>query len=840
MFSFFKNNRGSVTVFVTLLLIPSILVTGTAVDLSRIHTARSIVQDANQLAANSLLTQYEAMVQDIYGLYGIMEDDPILGEMLDEYIKVSIFGEDTKPKGMGTFELFSGSVANPVSVEWIENKNLSNSDVLRRQIEEYAKFRAPVIIIDEILNRIDAFKKIKEDSEVIKDKIEIDKQIGSLDKIYSEIYDIINKINEFEDDENKIYKDINIYMKNINGQLKYLEETITEYNNIDPDDFDSDERKAELEKKYRDITDNIKILITGGNISNKWNDGYESYDNPNEFWKEGYWSNSTRIKGLDDKIKEQKSTLNPYFELLDELNEKAIKADNMKSKLKEELNNFKSRLDEGKCSETLVKGIKEEKNSVSNKSILEEYELLLGYDISPMVQAFSSENKQHIQETIDIIDRVVYGKINNDNIFDLKNSISRKSLKTIRDFYSIDGEYSKSPKLSIMASLSENGFSYKVLKKFKVFQDSKFNSTKNKDFYELLVKLNSNDNTQLKKDAEEITSETMQEAKNKLKKLTLTPDGAKYYKASNEADISFLSDDKWKDSDAGISNISSSMDSSIIKKLGDFTNDISNKILLLTYDTEMFSDFTTEEDTLTMSGIPMNTDVNYFFQSELEYLYNGNSNSARSNIASVTRMLFLVRFVFNYTSTFTIKTVNTEITTLSAVGGNLAFIVRELLRVAYATGETAIDLNNLLSKPSKSVPIFKTEQSWSFGISSGLKETIEKSVDSPSDSSKDIDLVYKDYLRIFLLFVNSDDLANRTADLISWNITNKKNDIQADEDKMSGTEIFDMSKLHTDFMITSTVDMRMLFLSMPFAQKGANGVIPPKKLPISVTDYRGY
>ena len=381
------------------------------------------------------------------------------------------------------------------------------------------------------------------------------------------------------------------------------------------------------------------------------------------------------------------------------------------------------------------------------------------------------------------------------------------------------------------------------LKKFKVFQDSKFNSTKNKDFYELLVKLNSNADTQLKKDAEEITSETMQEAKNKLKTLTLTPDGAKYYKASNEADISFLSDDKWKDSDAGISNISSSMDSSIIKKLGDFTNDISNKILLLTYDTEMFSNFKTEKDTLTMSGIPMNTDVNYFFQSELEYLYNGNSNSARSNIASVTRMLFLVRFVFNYTSTFTIKTVNTEITTLSAVGGNFAFIVRELLRVAYATGETAIDLNNLLSKPnepSNSVPIFKTEQSWSFGISSDLKETIEKSVPSPSDSSKDIDLVYKDYLRIFLLFVNSDDLANRTADLISWNITNKKNDIQADEDKMSGTEIFDMSKLHTDFMITSTVDMRMLFLSMPFAQKGANGVIPPKKLPISVTDYRGY
>ena len=118
--------------------------------------------------------------------------------MLDEYINVSIFGEDTKPKGMGTFELFSGSVANPVSVEWIENKNLSNSDVLRRQIEEYAKFRAPVIIIDEILNRIDAFKKIKEDSEVIKDKIEnklsLQKELGLPQKEDTPMIGLISRL----------------------------------------------------------------------------------------------------------------------------------------------------------------------------------------------------------------------------------------------------------------------------------------------------------------------------------------------------------------------------------------------------------------------------------------------------------------------------------------------------------------------------------------------------------------------------------------------------------------------------------------------------------------------
>ena len=88
--------------------------------------------------------------------------------------------------------------------------------------------------------------------------------------------------------------------------------------------------------------------------------------------------------------------------------------------------------------------------------------------------------------------------------------------------------------------------------------------------------------------------------------------------------------------------------------------------------------------------------------------------------------------------------------------------------------------------------------------------------------------------------MDSNTLAERTANLIELNVTNYRYDIQADEAKMSSAERFDMSKAITDFSITTTVDLRMLFLSMPFAQQGVNGVVPPKTLPISVTDYRGY
>lgn len=73
------------------------------------------------------------------------------------------------------------------------------------------------------------------------------------------------------------------------------------------------------------------------------------------------------------------------------------------------------------------------------------------------------------------------------------------------------------------------------------------------------------------------------------------------------------------------------MDSSLLDRFSNFAGKVGNKALLLVYDTEMFSNFTSPNEAgaydLTMSNIPMNTRVNYFFQSELEYLFHGNKDS---------------------------------------------------------------------------------------------------------------------------------------------------------------------------------------------------------------------
>ena len=53
---------------------------------------------------------------------------------------------------------------------------------------------------------------------------------------------------------------------------------------------------------------------------------------------------------------------------------------------------------------------------------------------------------------------------------------------------------------------------------------------------------------------------------------------------------------------------------------------------------------------------------------------------------------------------------------------------------------------------------------------------------------------------------------------------------------------FRLLDMKTDFSLTTTVDMQMLFLSMFFAQNFSNsrGIGMPATIPVSVTDYRGY
>ena len=228
MGKFWRDCKGAVTVFVSLLLIPAILITGTGVDLARIYTARSIVQDANQLAANSVLASYDALLQDLYGLFGFMKDSEEIGNMVKSQIELAIKGQegvgDHVGSGQMLFKLFDGSNLQPGTVSVADGHNLGSPPILRRQIEEYSKFRVPVIIANELVGKLDTFKTLQEDAKVIKKKMEVDDGVEELDKWYRKVYNCIVELNTCVQKETDASNDAHTASDDIHGKLSDLSE----------------------------------------------------------------------------------------------------------------------------------------------------------------------------------------------------------------------------------------------------------------------------------------------------------------------------------------------------------------------------------------------------------------------------------------------------------------------------------------------------------------------------------------------------------------------------------------------------------------------------------------
>jgi len=862
---FKRDCRGAVTVFVTLLLIPAVLISGTGVDLARVYTARSLVRDGNQLAANAMLAEYDALLQDLYGLYGVMAEDEELAAMVDEYIRLSLGMSENSVTSdeEGAFALFRGSELEPGSITPDEDQNLANAAVLRRQIEEYAKFRAPVVIVKEVLDRLDSFKKVTADAEVIENKLDIDESIEELDEIYRAIYDKIKEANKGKTIESNAINAINTRLGEIEKEIDRLWDTRDDYTSYRESELE--EETADMENKYKGVIDNLNALATGGKYYSGWANG--NWNDEGE-WEEGYWMSSSDKQGLDDIISDYVGDMQDISTRLDELKELCDSADSQKATLATKIDALETKLNSGTCSEALKDGMTK-KSDKTGKSIIEEYRELLAYDISAMADAMLNVDKPQIQRFCEMINSVCYDQANIDR---------RYSIQTLGSFnmtsLPIDVEYlnrmtpsnQAKDELGLLDGMTPDKYSLDAGDAFESFESEKFKSTENPEFYKKLKQFYSKSADE--EDKAQALEDGLEALLGDLKLMfdaLLVYDPAGAHKLVGGADGSTASEattfaeSDWG-ADGGTSTLKNAMNDGFFAGIGSALDDAANKVLLLAYASEMFSCYATPnsaeegvEAQLTMTGVPLSTDVNYFFQSELEYLFHGNQTDAIKNLQSITGMILLVRFVFNYVSCFAINSVNATVDTIKtslAWAGPVAIAVGELARIVIALGESVIDVGRL--KDGSMVAVIKDNSTWRFsieGLIDAAAGTVNKLAASDLNYEKDNDeglaIGYRDYLRIFLLFVNGDKMASRVCDLIELNMTTKtagigSNDHEAMEEAMSKAERYDMSKAVTGFSLTTGVNLKMMFLSMPFAQKGLNGTVPPGSLHISATDYRGY
>lgn len=874
MRKFFHNCKGAVTVLVTLLLIPAILVTGTGVDIARILAARSIVQDANQLAANSALTEYDALLQDLYGLYGIMRTDHEFASMVDEYLNVAILGDDWVNRKVGTFQVFYGANLETSGVTPAPGKTLANPEVLRRQIEEYSKFRAPAIVVEEILDKLDTFEKVQEDAKVIQTKLDVDDKVEEVDAVYRDIYECIQDVETCIGKQNAAAAEINAYLQDIYQEFRGMHSLRSRYTSAmrnyqaamaEEDGWAMAQQYYEQAQRYYELytvrMDNVHALLTGGSVTAIQNDEEQGKEHSD---------------GLEKCVENYHDILEDYIDGLGNdlqtLVDLCKKADEKKADLAEKIDELQASLDSGKCTDELRTGMTEPDLKNNKPSIMDQYRELLKYELTPMAETMYETDVKQIRDTQDLMDNAGLGDGAPGTTF---------TWRTLKDMSN-----NNFPIDVLMGTVPYDGGSdtlNRIIEAgvrtwapadpgFQEFASREFDATHNWEFYTNVLDPMYRDGQgdQKAKDnaTAAITSVFAKAQELFTEGLSFDPEGAHSLAlGEDESDASTGTDfgtaGDWSKEDEGKEELEESLDDDFLSLLTDAAGAIGDKALLLVYATEMFSNYSYPrlEDAkegeevqpeVSMAGIPFGTRVNYYYQSEQEYLYNGNQTNAIANLESVAGMILLVRFVFNYIASFVVSDVKTTVNTIKAAlsaTGPFAVLAGELARMGLAIGESALDVARLRS--GEQVALFKTNDTWRFSVS-GLENMVKEgaknvvldetlAVGSDDDEGDEgLSLSYTDYMRLFLLLVDNNTLAERVAFLIELNVTNYDQKIGADEKKMANATRFDMSRAITDFSITTTVDLRMLFLSMPMAQRGVNGVIPPKTLPITVTDYRGY
>lgn len=87
----FKTVKGSITVLVTLILVPTIFFTGFMVDLARIKLyGNQAVMTADNYG-ETVLTQYDNLLKELYGLFAVTQDEKALDNLdkLQGYVSSS-------------------------------------------------------------------------------------------------------------------------------------------------------------------------------------------------------------------------------------------------------------------------------------------------------------------------------------------------------------------------------------------------------------------------------------------------------------------------------------------------------------------------------------------------------------------------------------------------------------------------------------------------------------------------------------------------------------------------------------------------------------------------------
>lgn len=156
---------------------------------------------------------------------------------------------------------------------------------------------------------------------------------------------------------------------------------------------------------------------------------------------------------------------------------------------------------------------------------------------------------------------------------------------------------------------------------------------------------------------------------------------------------------------------------------------------------------------------------------ETEYIIAGKS-SDKENLEAVLFRMFLIRMALNYAYLLTDTQKQSEAEALAITISVLLLIpqaseiIKQLIILAWAAGESVVDLRTLLS--GKKAALVKNSENWQLPLSSLL--TLGAGLENAAGEETEDGITYEEYLRAFLFLENYEEVTMRTLDRVEENM----------------------------------------------------------------------
>lgn len=259
-----NKEKGIISIFLALILIPTYLVSISSLDISRLYASKNYIKLANESALTSILLNYDKKLFDKYKLLA-SGDINTVRDISDSVVKNTLIKED----GGDNFHVFNG-----INTELNSKKDssLSNSEELERQIIDYMHYKGPLELFNGFINMLDTVKNAKKYNNILSKKITYDEKLSEFDYKLKDLSKDLKTYHDRSESINERYSNFLKDYKNLKKEISKYEKIKNKINSKknktddDKEDIKKNTRKEKATKKefldkYEDFIDEISKQI---------------------------------------------------------------------------------------------------------------------------------------------------------------------------------------------------------------------------------------------------------------------------------------------------------------------------------------------------------------------------------------------------------------------------------------------------------------------------------------------------------------------------------------------------------------------------------------------------